>query len=198
MEERDSERENSPVKKKRVDPTSTKDQREETKWEKYKKVPDHQQCNDWGSYDHIYLLSKTINSVAQRKAWKATTIREGVNEIGHIVLNTTLNLYRDGLQEVGEVERFEAALTKDEIAYYESVKDVGSSTSDLGPSMSWDDIGHPHTYLATKSESVVEIYKKDLEEFRSGLKNEYAILRDVASHTIHDLPTSFEASVAVD
>jgi CO dehydrogenase/acetyl-CoA synthase beta subunit len=51
---------------------------------------------------------------------------------------------------------------------------------------------------ATKSKSVIEIYKKDLEEFRSGLKNEFAIIRDVASHTVHDLPASFEASVAVD
>jgi hypothetical protein len=52
--------------------------------------------------------------------------------------------------------------------------------------------------LATKSESVIEIYKKDLEEFRSGLKNESAIIRYVASHAVHDLPSFFEASVAVD
>ncbi|XP_011006071.1 PREDICTED: BSD domain-containing protein 1-like isoform X2 [Populus euphratica] len=51
--------------------------------------------------------------------------------------------------------------------------------------------------LATKSESVIEIYKKDLEEFGSGLKNESAIIRDVASRAVHDLPASFEASAAV-
>jgi hypothetical protein len=49
--------------------------------------------------------------------------------------------------------------------------------------------------LATKSESVIEIYKKDLEEFGSGLKNESVIIRDVASHAVHDLPASFEAAL---
>ncbi|KAJ6355885.1 hypothetical protein OIU78_004084 [Salix suchowensis] len=51
--------------------------------------------------------------------------------------------------------------------------------------------------LATKSESVMEIYKKDLEEFGSGLKKETAIIRDVASRAVHDLPSSIEASAAV-
>ncbi|KAF9678078.1 hypothetical protein SADUNF_Sadunf08G0174500 [Salix dunnii] len=51
--------------------------------------------------------------------------------------------------------------------------------------------------LATKSESVIEIYKKDLEEFGFGVKNESAIIRDVASRAVHDLPASFEASAAV-
>uniref|UniRef100_A0A6N2N1G4 BSD domain-containing protein n=1 Tax=Salix viminalis TaxID=40686 RepID=A0A6N2N1G4_SALVM len=50
---------------------------------------------------------------------------------------------------------------------------------------------------ATKSESVMEIYKKDLEEFGSGLKKETAIIRDVASRAVHDLPSSIEASAAV-
>jgi hypothetical protein len=36
-----------------------------------------------------------------------------------------------------------------------------------------------------------------LEEFGSGLKNESAIIRDVALHAIHDLPVSFEASAAI-
>ncbi|KAG5240978.1 BSD domain-containing family protein [Salix suchowensis] len=53
-----------------------------------------------------------------------------------------------------------------------------------------------HT-LATKSESVIEIYKKDLEEFGFGLKNESALIRDVASRAVHDLPASFEASASV-
>ena len=43
----------------------------------------------------------------------------------------------------------------------------------------------------------MEIYKKDLEEFGSGLKKETAIIRDVASRAVHDLPASFEASAAV-
>jgi hypothetical protein len=51
--------------------------------------------------------------------------------------------------------------------------------------------------LTTKSESIIEIYKKDLEESESGLKNKSSIIRDVASHAVHDLPTFFEASTAV-
>lgn len=54
-----------------------------------------------------------------------------------------LNLYRGGFQEVGEVERLEAILVKNNIAYYESVGDVGPSMSilclsisNLSPSMS--------------------------------------------------------------
>ena len=51
-----------------------------------------------------------------RKA--ATTICESVDEKGRIVANTTLNLCHCRLQEVEEVERLEAALTKCEIAYH--------------------------------------------------------------------------------
>jgi hypothetical protein len=67
---------------------------------------------------------------------------------------TMLNLCRGGLQEVGEVERLKAVLVKDKIAYHESVGDVGPSmsipslsTNNPSPSMSWDDIGPPQTYI---------------------------------------------------
>ncbi|XP_058082240.1 uncharacterized protein LOC131230368 [Magnolia sinica] len=46
--------------------------------------------------------------------------------------------------------------------------------------------------LATSSESVIETYRRDLEEFRSGLKKETAVIRDV----IKDLPVSLEASAS--
>jgi len=52
--------------------------------------------------------------------------------MGHAVANITLNLYCDGLQEVGEAQHLEVVLTKDEIIYHEKghvVRDVGSSTS---------------------------------------------------------------------
>ena len=64
------------------------------------------------------------------------TIREGVDEIGCIIANITLNLYRDGLQKVGEAERLEMTLTEDGISYCGSVGDVGSSTSIPSPSSS--------------------------------------------------------------
>jgi len=47
------------------------------------------------------------------------TIREGVDEIGCIVANITLNLYCGGLQEV---ERLEVALPEDKTAYRGSVR----------------------------------------------------------------------------
>ncbi|KAJ6955531.1 BSD domain-containing family protein [Populus alba x Populus x berolinensis] len=51
--------------------------------------------------------------------------------------------------------------------------------------------------LATKSEFVIEIYKKDLEEFGSKLKNESSIIHDVPSRAGHDLPASFETNAVV-
>lgn len=54
--------------------------------------------------------------------------------------------------------------------------------------------------LASKSESVIESYRRDIEEFGTGLKKETAVIRDVASRAVKDLPASLEvgASVAQD
>jgi hypothetical protein len=67
---------------------------------------------------------------------------------------TTLNLYHNGFQEVREVEHLEVTLTKYEIIYCESNRDVGLSTSVPGPFTSvpgpftsCGDIGPPHTYI---------------------------------------------------
>jgi len=61
------------------------------------------------------------------------TIREGVDEIGCIMANITLNLYYGGLQEV---ERLEVALPEDKTAYRGSVRDACPSTSIPDSSMS--------------------------------------------------------------
>jgi len=50
--------------------------------------------------------------------------------------NTTLNVCRGELHKVWKVEHLEATLAEDNIAYRESIRDVGSSTSVLGPSTS--------------------------------------------------------------
>ena len=51
-----------------------------------------------------------------RELWKAAeTIHKGVDEMEHIMANITLNLCCVGLQEVGESEHFEVALTEDEL-----------------------------------------------------------------------------------
>lgn len=67
----------------------------------------------------------------------------------HVVNNTMLNLYRDKLQKIRKVECLEAALTKDDITYCESVVDVDSSTniSSLDPSACWDDTSHSQTCM---------------------------------------------------
>uniref|UniRef100_A0A5B7A4D4 Putative BSD domain-containing protein 1-like n=2 Tax=Davidia involucrata TaxID=16924 RepID=A0A5B7A4D4_DAVIN len=51
--------------------------------------------------------------------------------------------------------------------------------------------------LASKSESVIDTYRRDLEEFGSGLKKETAVIREVTSRAVKDLPTSLEAGAAV-
>nr|CAD1829476.1 unnamed protein product [Ananas comosus var. bracteatus] len=50
--------------------------------------------------------------------------------------------------------------------------------------------------FATKSESVIQTYRRDLEEFRSGLKTETAAIRDAASRAVRDLPGSLEAGAS--
>lgn len=51
--------------------------------------------------------------------------------------------------------------------------------------------------LATKSESVIQTYREDLEEFGSGLRMETAVIRDVASRAVKDLPASLEVGATV-
>ncbi|KAK1387668.1 BSD domain-containing protein [Heracleum sosnowskyi] len=51
--------------------------------------------------------------------------------------------------------------------------------------------------IATKSESIVDTYRRDLEEFSSGLKKETEVIRKAASKAVKDLPGTFEAGAAV-
>lgn len=51
--------------------------------------------------------------------------------------------------------------------------------------------------ISTKSESIIQTYKKDLQELRSGFNKENAVIRHVASRAVHDLPASFESGAAV-
>ena len=59
-----------------------------------------------------------------------------VDEMRHIMANTTLSLCHGWLQEVREVERLEVTLMEDEIVYCRSVGDSGLSTSVPGSSTS--------------------------------------------------------------
>ncbi|KAJ8619607.1 hypothetical protein MRB53_028136 [Persea americana] len=50
--------------------------------------------------------------------------------------------------------------------------------------------------IATRSESVIETYRRDLDEFRSGLKKETEAIVDVTSRAVRDLPVSIDAGAA--
>ncbi|KAL0389540.1 UNVERIFIED_CONTAM: hypothetical protein Scaly_0311100 [Sesamum calycinum] len=74
-------------------------------------------------------------------------------------------------------------------------RDGGNSIDvvDGGPDDAWSFGGLMRTF-AVQSESLIETYRKDLEEFGSGLKKETEILRETASRAVKDLPASLEAS----
>nr|GLL43747.1 BSD domain-containing protein 1-like [Ipomoea trifida] len=50
--------------------------------------------------------------------------------------------------------------------------------------------------LASKSESVIQNYRRDLEEFSSGLQKETAIIREAANRAVQDLPAHIESGAA--
>lgn len=50
--------------------------------------------------------------------------------------------------------------------------------------------------LATRSESVIETYSRDLMEFGTGLRKESEIIREAASRAVKDLPASLEAGTS--
>ncbi|XP_077240626.1 uncharacterized protein LOC143881444 [Tasmannia lanceolata] len=51
--------------------------------------------------------------------------------------------------------------------------------------------------FASKSESILETYRRDLEEFRCGLKKETVVIREVASRVVKELPYSLETGASV-
>ncbi|CAK9151019.1 unnamed protein product [Ilex paraguariensis] len=51
--------------------------------------------------------------------------------------------------------------------------------------------------FATRSESMLETYRRDLKEFGSGLKKETSLFREVANRAVKDLPASIEVGASV-
>lgn len=51
--------------------------------------------------------------------------------------------------------------------------------------------------VASKSESVIGNYRRDFEEFSSGLRKETAVIREAASRAVKDLPNRLESGAAV-
>ncbi|XP_010279061.1 PREDICTED: BSD domain-containing protein 1-like [Nelumbo nucifera] len=91
------------------------------------------------------------------------------------------------VQEEGDPDR-EALLDE-----YESNPNPSPTSS---AASGWSFGGFIKTF-ATKSESVLQTYRRDLEEFSSGLKKETEALREAASRAVKDLPASIEVGASV-
>ncbi|MCE3216724.1 hypothetical protein HAX54_007723 [Datura stramonium] len=70
------------------------------------------------------------------------------------------------------------------------------STADGGDGGLWS-FGGLFKTLSIRSESVLETYRRDLQEFGSGLKKETELFREVASRAVKDLPNSIEVGTTV-
>ncbi|KAJ6725369.1 SYNAPSE-ASSOCIATED PROTEIN [Salix purpurea] len=78
------------------------------------------------------------------------------------------------------------------------ISDNPDPEPETGPStlnLTWS-FGSLVKTISTKSESILQTYKNDLQELRSGFNKETAVIRHVASRAVHDLPASFESGAA--
>ncbi|XP_019188465.1 PREDICTED: BSD domain-containing protein 1 [Ipomoea nil] len=78
----------------------------------------------------------------------------------------------------------------------EGVDGADPSTTASGASR-WGSFGGLIKTLASRSESVLETYRRDLEEFGTGLKKETVLFREVASRAVKELPASIEVGASV-
>ncbi|KAG8370118.1 hypothetical protein BUALT_Bualt14G0084200 [Buddleja alternifolia] len=65
------------------------------------------------------------------------------------------------------------------------------------PTSSWAFGSTLLTTIASKSESLLDNYYKDLQEFSSGLKKETSVIRQAASRAVQDLPARLESGAAI-
>lgn len=80
------------------------------------------------------------------------------------------------------------------------VPEAEPSDSSASASASASDNSNPSSLWTSGGglfKSVMENYRKDFEEFRSGLKKETAVIREVASRAVKELPTSLEIGASV-
>lgn len=87
----------------------------------------------------------------------------------------------------------------DEIAI-DRAPEQGKNPSDAersGASAGFWSLGGIVKTLTSKSEEVIESYRRDLEEFRSGLQKETEVIREVASRAVKDLPNSLDVGASV-
>ncbi|KAI3469489.1 hypothetical protein Pfo_026152 [Paulownia fortunei] len=65
------------------------------------------------------------------------------------------------------------------------------------PTSSWAFGSTLFRTIASKSESLLDNYYKDLQEFSSGLKKETSVIRQAASRAVQDLPARLESGAAI-
>ncbi|KAL6517235.1 hypothetical protein OROHE_017941 [Orobanche hederae] len=65
------------------------------------------------------------------------------------------------------------------------------------PTSSWAFGSTLFKTLASKSESLIDNYYKDLQELGAGLKKETSVIRQAASRAVHDLPDRLESGAAI-
>lgn len=87
-----------------------------------------------------------------------------------------------------------AAVNDESIENEKKNLDSSSGSGGAVPSGGGWSFGGLMQSFATRSESVLEIYRRDLQEFRSGLKKETEIIREAASRAVKELPASIEVA----
>ncbi|GER30157.1 BSD domain-containing protein [Striga asiatica] len=65
------------------------------------------------------------------------------------------------------------------------------------PSSSWAFGSTLFQTLASKSETLIDHYYKDFQEFSTGLKKETSVIRQAASRVVQDLPARLESGAAI-
>ncbi|KAG6508755.1 BSD domain-containing protein 1-like [Zingiber officinale] len=71
-----------------------------------------------------------------------------------------------------------------------------NDVDDRGDSGGWIFGGLIETF-ASKSESIIQTYRRDLAEFSSGLKEETSVFREIAARAVRDLPGSLGAGASL-
>ncbi|XP_051125942.1 uncharacterized protein LOC127247899 [Andrographis paniculata] len=74
---------------------------------------------------------------------------------------------------------------------------IPSSSSSSAAAPSWQFGSTIFRTLASKSESLLDNYYKDFQEFSSGFAKETSVIREAASRAVHDLPGRLESGAAI-
>eukprot|EP01018_Ginkgo_biloba_P026986 Gb_37621 [translate_table: standard] len=100
----------------------------------------------------------------------------------------------DGWDNETEEWNVHEGIGTDRVQEQEKTASVGQNSGSSGGI--WN-FGSLVKSLTSKSEEVIEAYRRDLEEFSTGLKKETEVIREVASRAVKDLPNSLEVGASV-